>query len=100
MMLLILLALVSLASCEIDWSTVQPIKETKEWQEAFPDFAAKVQENAVYDVPRRGGRVIRGDFAGPMDMPYQVGIIVHFANTNGWCGGSLVSFLEYQLNKG
>lgn len=91
MKFIILLALVGLVSCEIDWSTVQPIRQTKEWQEAFPDFASRVVENSVYDMPRRGGRVIRGDIAGPLDMPYQVGIVVHFPSTNGWCSGSLVS---------
>lgn len=94
MKVLILFALVALASCEIDWSTVKPIRKTKEWQEAFPNFAANTNSlETIFDLPpQRGGRVVRGDFVGPTDIPYQVGLIIHFNAANGWCSGSLVNY--------
>ena len=93
MKIIILFALVALASCEIDWSNIKPITEIKEWQDAFPNFAAKGDLKTIFNVePQREGRVLRGDFVGPTDIPYQVGLIIHFNTGNGWCSGSLVSF--------
>lgn len=92
MKFLILLIFVSLASCSIEFSNIKPVTEILEWQEAFPEFVSKIRSNYItYDAPQRAGRVIRGTFVGPLVMPYQVGIIIHFPTGNGWCGGSLVS---------
>ena len=92
MKLLIFFALVALASCEIDWSTIKPITQTPEYRAAFPNFVPHAKESTFN--PQRGGRVIRGNVVGPTDMPYQVGVIVHLFTGNGWCGGSLVRTLR------
>lgn len=89
---LILLAFVGFVSCAIDFSTIRPVTEILEWQEAFPEFVSNVHSNYMTsDTPPRAGRVISGNRVGPFEMPYQVGVMIHFPSGNGWCGGSLVS---------
>ena len=81
---------------DIDWSTVRPIYEFPEWQEAHPghmrlfrktDMLKKLQHVSFGP----GGRIVGGFEAERHQFPYQVGLVLHLANGNGWCGGSLIS---------
>lgn len=85
-------AFFAFASCEIDlktfdWSTVKPLSEIKEWQDAHPNHA-----NIQSPFPR-APRIINGDIASPTDFPYMAGVMLHFDTGNSWCGGSLISRL-------
>lgn len=95
MKLILFATVLAVASCEIDlktfdWSTVKPLHEIKEWQEALQEA------NPNYDAirlahPSRPNRILNGDIAGPTQYPYIVGVMLHFNTGNSWCGGSLIS---------
>jgi secreted trypsin-like serine protease len=88
---LIFVAVLAVASCEIDlktfdWSSVRPLSEIKEWREVHTNHAEIQVTN-----PRLSSRIINGDIAGSIDFPYMAGVILHFDTGNSFCGGSLIS---------
>lgn len=97
MKFLLVVAFFALASCEFnpetfDWTSIKPITQIKEYREAFPQVVAGDflnDERRVF--VKRNGRIIRGEVASPTEFPFMVGLILSFANDNGWCGGSLIS---------
>lgn len=91
MKLILFAALLVLACAEIDlntfdWSTVKPLNEIKEWQDAHPNYDVIRQSH-----PSRPGRILNGEIASPVDYPYIAGVMLHFDTGNSWCGGSLIS---------
>lgn len=95
MKFLLLAALIALANSEsqsktIDWSSVKPLNEIKEWRDAHPHIEA-VKKNYAVIPPPRSRRILNGDIANPLEYPYVVGVMLHFDTGNSWCGGSLVS---------
>lgn len=88
-----LLAFVTIASCTFDpetfdWTSVKPLSHTKAFQDAFPDMAASGDERVFQS---RGGRIVRGEVAGPEDFPFQVGLLLSYHSEQSWCSGSLIS---------
>ncbi|GAB0098284.1 Peptidase S1 domain-containing protein [Sergentomyia squamirostris] len=77
----------------VDWSTVKPLWEIPSWQEKHPTLMEIVR--ARQDQPKieygPGGRIVGGTYAQPHQFPYQVGLILHLPDGNGFCGGSLLS---------
>lgn len=80
---------------DIDWSTVKPLWQIKEWQDMFPAKMAMIRERGLLDNPKTfqfpSGRIAGGLEAERHQFPYQVGVVTHLASGNGFCGGSLVS---------
>lgn len=89
MKFVIFVAVLAVASCEIDlktfdWSSVKPLSEIKEWREVHVN-------HGVVTNPRLSSRIINGDITGPTEFPYMAGVILHFDTGNSFCGGSLIS---------
>lgn len=83
-------------STDIDWSTVRPIYEYKEWQDAHPGYMRLVQRADLMRQMQRvnfrpGGRIVGGNEAERHQFPYKAGLVVHLASGNGFCGGALIS---------
>ena len=96
MKLLLILLVVTLVSSELDpktfdWSSVRPINQVPEWRAQFPQLIDEVLDDSKRVFVERGGRIVRGTVANPTDFPFQVGVILHFDHTNGFCSGSLIS---------
>lgn len=88
-----LLAFVTIASCTFDpdtfdWTSVKPLSHTKAFQDAFPDMAASGDERVFQS---RGGRIVRGEVAGPEDFPFQAGLLLSYHSEQSWCSGSLIT---------
>lgn len=91
-----LVGVVLAGNTDIDWSTVRPIYEYKSWQDAHPSHMRLfMQHNAMPMFAQMkfgpNGRIVGGGEAERHQFPYQVGLVLHLSNGNGWCGGSLVS---------
>lgn len=96
----VLCAFVGLAAAaentDIDWSTVRPVYELKEWQDAHPGHMRLMRQADAMEKMQKmrfgpTGRIVGGGEAARHQFPYQVGLVLHFDTGNGWCGGSLVS---------
>lgn len=88
-----LLAFVTIASCTFDpetfdWTAVKPLSHTKAFQDAFPGMAASEGKTVFQS---RGGRIVRGEVAGPEDFPFQVGLLLSYHSEQSWCSGSLIT---------
>ena len=95
MKFLILAAICAFVSCEIDlatfdWSTVVPLHQIKEWQDAHP-YVQAPEAAPSWNPPKRSGRILNGGVASPNEYPYMAGVMLHFDAANSWCGGSLIS---------
>ncbi|XP_062549415.1 brachyurin-like [Armigeres subalbatus] len=83
---LLLIALVTVASSEdIDWSKVRPIEDFDHYWARFPTELQYLR----YTVP--SARVTNGREATPGQFPYQVALVINFAQGSGLCGGSIIS---------
>lgn len=96
----VLLALAGLAAAaaesntDIDWATVRPLYQIKEWQDKYPAYMRIVQRNGMVDEKVTygpSGRISGGNEAERHQFPYQVGVVTHLTSGNGFCGGSLIS---------
>lgn len=74
----------------IDWNTVYPTYEIKQWREAFPKLASisPIPTGKTY---LQSGRIIGGQEATPNQFPYQVMVLSQYPSGWGACGGSLIS---------
>lgn len=92
-----LLAVAGLAVAEntdIDWSTVRPLFQIKEWQDKHPTHMEIIRNSGLLDKPVTygpSGRIAGGSEAARHQFPYQVGVVTHLTSGNGFCGGSLIS---------
>lgn len=98
LLLIVLLAVTGLAAAadntDIDWSTVRPLWQIKEWQDKHPAHMEIVRKSGMLDTPVKygpGGRITGGMEAARHQFPYMVGVVTHLASGNGFCGGSLIS---------
>lgn len=93
----LLLAVAGLAAAEntdIDWSTVRPLWQIKEWQDKHPAHMEIVNKSGILNHPVNygpNGRIAGGFEADRHQFPYMVGVVTHLTGGNGFCGGSLVS---------
>lgn len=93
----VLLAVVGVAiatNTDIDWTTVRPLWQIKEWQDKHPAHMKIVRESGLLETPVTygpGGRIAGGMAAAENQFPYMAGIISQLTTGNGFCGGSLVS---------
>lgn len=91
-----LAGLVAAGNTDIDWSTVRPIYEFQEWQDAHPGYMRLTNKADLMRQMQKvrfgpSGRIVGGVEADRHQFPYQVGLVTHLATGNGFCGGSLVS---------
>lgn len=92
---LVFLAILALASCQIDlksfdWSTVKPLEEIQEWRDAHPRYEVLMKQQLGVH-PSRSRRIINGEIATALEFPYMAGVLLHYDTGNSWCGGSLIS---------
>lgn len=96
-LVVLLAAVVALAAAnntDIDWSTVRPHWQIKEWQDKHPAHMKIVRDSGVLDTPVTygpSGRISGGMEAERHQFPYMVGVVTHLTSGNGFCGGSLIS---------
>lgn len=90
------LAVAQTGNTDIDWSTVRPIYEFPEWQDSHPGHMRLLRKDELMEKTKEmsfgpSGRIVGGQEADRHQFPYQVGLVLHLATGNGWCGGSLIS---------
>lgn len=83
---------------DIDWSTVRPLWQIKEWQDKHPAHMKLVREQGLLERERPvrfgigiGGRITGGHEAARHQFPYMAGLVTHMNTGNGFCGGSIIS---------
>uniref|UniRef100_A0A182JG28 Peptidase S1 domain-containing protein n=1 Tax=Anopheles atroparvus TaxID=41427 RepID=A0A182JG28_ANOAO len=84
-LLVVLLAVASAKSIDIDWSQVRPIEEFDHYWARLP------AEMQIYRSQRPSGRITNGQVATPGQFPYQIALLSNFPTGTGLCGGSVLT---------
>lgn len=71
----------------VDWETVTPIWQAPGFLSNFPILRWIISRNP----DQRNGYILGGTQAGESQFPWNVALIFHLEDTNGFCGGTLVT---------
>lgn len=76
----------------LDWERVTPIWQSSSFFDTFPILRWIITRNP----DRTNGFILHGDMAQEQQFPWNVALLFHMADTNGFCGGTLLT-PEYVL---
>lgn len=71
----------------IDWMQVTPIWQAPAFLQNFPILRWIITRNP----DRTNGFILGGDLAEDFQFPWNVGLLFHLDDMNGFCGGTLVT---------
>lgn len=71
----------------IDWENVTPIWQAPAFLQNFPILRWIITRNP----DRTNGFIQGGDLAGENQFPWNIGLLFHLPDTNGFCGGTLLT---------